>query len=96
MLIVVNLIYQFVFLAAPVQNKDNMFSLLALAWLFLLNLMLHLFPKLAGNNENQRQKISVIHKIKMKLHQLYYYILSMTFILLSMALIVLSFRMFRV
>jgi hypothetical protein len=92
-LIIANLAYQFLFSSIPTQpeNKEAMFSLLALVWLALINLMLNVFTQIP---ERKREKF-IFAKIKSKLHQLLYYLLSLVFICLSIALIILSLKMVR-
>ena len=95
LLIIANVAYQFVFSSMPAQPEDKgaMFSLLALAWLALINLMLHVFTQIPENKKNEQ---FVLTWIKNKLHQIFYYMLSLVFICLSIALIILSFKMLRV
>lgn len=94
-LILINLVYQFVFLESSMQadDKATMFSLLGLIWLVLVNLMLQIFIEIPEKTQGAR---SVLAWIKHKLHQMLYYILSFLFIGLSISLIILSFKMMRV
>ena len=95
LLIIANVAYQFLFSSMPAQpqNKEAMFSLLALAWLALINLMLHVFTQAPENKKNEQ---FIFARIKNKLHQLFFYLLSVFFIGLSIALIILSLKMLRV
>jgi len=95
LLIIANVAYQFLFSSMPVQpqDKEAMFSLLALVWLALINLMLHVFTQVP---ENKKKEQFIFARIKNKLHQLFYYLLSLVFIGLSIALIILSLKMLRV
>jgi hypothetical protein len=94
-LISANVIYQLLFSTASIQanDKGTMLSLLALVWLALINLMLHLFTQIPEKVTNTQP---FLIKIKNKLSQVFYTILSLVFIVLSIALIVLSFRMVSV
>ena len=95
LLIIANVVYQFLFSAIPAQPEDKgtMFSLLALVWLALINLMLNVFTQIPENKNNE-QPIHV--RLINKLHQLFYYMLSLVFIGLSIALLILSLKMLRV
>ena len=95
LLIIANVVYQFLFSTMPAQaeDKETMFSLLALAWLALINLMLHVFTQIPENNE---KNLFIITRIKNRLHQFFYYMLSLVFIGLSITLVILSFKMLRV
>ena len=95
LLIIGNVAYQFLFSSMPAkpENKEAMFSLLALIWLALINLMLNVFTQVPENKKNAR---FIFAKIKNKLHQLFYYLLFLIFIGLSITLLILSFKMFRV
>ncbi|MBL4941639.1 MAG: hypothetical protein JKY81_08240 [Colwellia sp.] len=94
LLIIVNLAYKFLFSSEPIQATDKaaMFSLLALAWLVLINLMLQVFTRIP---ERIQTKQSFFVRIKNRLHQAVYYVLSLLFIGLSLTLIILSIRMLR-
>jgi len=70
-----------------------MLNLLALAWLGLINLMLHLFPQIS---ENKKKEYSGFAKIINIFRLFYHYVLSVVFIGLSIAIIILSFKMLRV
>ena len=95
LLVIVNLLYQFLFSTEPsqIEDKGAMLSLLALVWLALINLMLNIFTQ---TPEKQQKEQSLIIRIKTKLNHMLYYILSLIFICLSIALIILSFKMIRV
>jgi len=95
LLIVANLVHQLLFSTMPAQpeEKETMFSLLALAWLALINLMLHVFTQIP---ENKTKEHFVFARIINKLHQIFYYLLSFVFIGLSIALVILSLKMLRV
>ena len=72
-LIIANIAYQlFSSMPAQAEDKETMFSFLALVWLALINLMLHIFTQLPENNKNKQ---SIIARIKNKLHQILYYML---------------------
>jgi hypothetical protein len=94
-IIIANVGYQFLFSATPAQpdNKAAMFSLLAIVWLALINLMLQVFTLMP---EKAHGALSILARIKCRLHSMLYYVLSVVFIGLSIILIVLSFKMFRV
>jgi len=94
LLIVTNIAYQLLFSTEHVQieDKEAMLSLLALAWLALVNLMLHVFTRVPENKENKQPLFT---RIKNKLHQWLYSILFFVFIALSISLIILSFKMLR-
>lgn len=95
LLVIANLLYQLLFSPEPskIEDKGAMLSLLALAWLALINLMLHIFAQVP---EKQQIKQTLFIRMKAKLNQGLYYMLSLVFIGLSIALIILSFKMVRV
>ena len=95
LLVIVYLLYQLLFLADSSKEGDKgaMLSLLALSWLALINLMLHIF---AQTPEKQQIKQTLIIRMKAKLNQGLYYMLSLVFIGVFIALIVLSFKMLRI
>lgn len=95
LLIIANVAYQLFFSTKSIQavDKEAMFSLLALAWLALINLMLRVFTQINENNENKQPFFT---RIKNKLHQWLYYVLSLVFIGVSISLIILSFRMLSI
>ena len=95
LLIIANVAYQFLFSSLPAQpqDKETMFSFLALVWLALINLMLNVFTQIPSNNKNEQ---FILTRIKNKLNRMFYYMLSLVFICLSIALIILSLKMLRV
>ena len=93
-IIIVHMAYQFLLVSEPSQPQDQsaMFSLLILIWLALINLMFQVFTRIPEKStKNQR----LFSRMKSKLHQGVYYILSLIFIALSVVLIILSFKMFN-
>jgi hypothetical protein len=94
-IMIVNVGYQLLFSETPAQpaNKDTMFSLLAIAWLALINLMLQVFTKTPDESQGA---LSILAKVKRRLHNMLYYILSVVFIGLSISIIILSIKMYRV
>lgn len=95
LLIIANLAYQLLFSSLPAHpnNKELMFSLLALIWLMLINLMLQVFTQMP---ESKKKAESIFARIKNKLHQLLYYLLFLLFMFLTIVLIILSFKMFGI
>jgi len=94
-LILANLVYQLIAPLGEIKDEGGgaMFSLLALAWVALINLMLHIFTRIPEKTGNRQ---SFFTKIKNKLHQCLYYVLSIVFLGLSVALLILSVKMLRV
>ena len=70
-----------------------MWHLLALAWLALLNLMLHVFT---GVVETKQKNMSLWARIKSKLQHGLMLFLSFIFIGITLAVILLSLRMWRI
>jgi len=95
LLIIANIVHQLFFPTIPAQaeDKETMFSLLALVWLALINLMLHVFTQLPENKVNEQHFFA---RIKNRLIQMFYYLLSLVFIGLSITLVILSLKMLRV
>lgn len=92
--IIANVLYQFLFIVEPSEfhDKKMMFSLLALAWLALINLMLQVFTRIP---DSKKTHTNFFVNVKNKLHQGVYYLLSLVFFTLSMTLIILSLKMLR-
>lgn len=95
LLVIVNLLYQFLFSTEPnrIEDKGAMLSLLALVWLALIHLMLNIFTQIP---EKKQKEHSLIIQMKAKLNYMLYYILSLIFLCLTLVLIILSFKMIRV
>lgn len=94
LLVMVNIIYRLVFAsqAVTLDNSVTMLNLLCLAWLALLNFMLHAF--LISNTENQPKR-TLLTRLKDKLNQWFEYFLAALFIGLSLTVIFLSIRMLK-
>lgn len=75
------------------ESSNLMLSLLALAWLALVNLMIQIFSQVPVV---LKSKSSFLARIKNRFHQGICYFLSLVFIALSIVVILLSFKMLRV
>ena len=94
-IIVTNIVYQLIFsdvLKATEPNK-LMLSLLALAWLALVNLMIQVYSSAPVASQS---KISLLARIKNRLHRGLYYALSFVFIVMSTVVIILSYKMLTI
>ena len=93
LLLVANMVRE---LLSPENSQDSfsaMWHLLALAWLALLNLMLHLFTRVIDVNIN---KLSFWARVKNKFQHWLMLFFTVVFISITFAVIVLSFRMWRI
>jgi hypothetical protein len=93
--LIANIIYQLIFSDIPstTESKVVMLNFLALAWLVLVNLMIQVFSQTPAISHI---KVSLLTRIKNKLHRCIYYFLSLVFIVISISVILLSFRMLRI
>jgi|ETNmetMinimDraft_8_1059916.scaffolds.fasta_scaffold40855_2 hypothetical protein len=93
-LIIANIIYRLAFLTqAELYNHSiTMLNLLCLAWLALLNFMLHAFVK---SPVDCSQKNSLLIRVKNKLHQYIEYFLTVLFIGLTFTVVILSVKMLK-
>lgn len=95
MILVAHLTYQLAFsvtLGAE-ESSNLMLSLLALAWLALVNLMIQVFSQVPVVLQ---RKSSFLTRIKNRFHRGIYYFLSLVFVAISIAVIFLSIKMLRV
>jgi len=94
LMVVANIIYRLVFAsqAVTLDNSITMLNLLFLAWLALLNFMLHAF---VTNTAESSQKKSLLMRFKNKLNQWFEYFLATLFIGLTLTVIFLSIRMLK-
>lgn len=94
-MLVANIMYQLVFSGMPssVDSNEIRLNFLALVWLALVNLMIHIFSRVPAVYQN---KMSFLTRIKNKIHRAFYYGLSLVFIVISIAVILLSLRMLRI
>jgi hypothetical protein len=93
--LVASIVYQLIFLDGPQAEESNkvMLSLLALAWVALVNLMIQIYSREPVISPS---KSSLLERIKNKLHRGLYSALSFIFIGMSIAVIVLSYKMLTV
>lgn len=94
-MLVASIAYQLAFSVTPsdAESSDVMLSLLALAWLALVNLMIQVFSQVPVILQS---KSSFLARIKNRFYRGIYYFLSLVFIAISIAVILLSFKMLRV
>ncbi len=95
LLLVSIIVYQLIFqpLSIPFQNSFANISLLVIAWLLLLNLMISIF----GHSPAKiTRTLSLFERVKVKLKQWMYILLSFVFIIMTFVIMFLSFRMLRV
>lgn len=94
-IIVASIVYQLVFSDVPKATESNklMLSLLALAWLALVNLMIQVYSSVPVVSQS---KISILARFKNRLHRGLYYALSFVFIVMSTVVIILSYKMLTV
>ena len=94
LLVIANIVYRLIFApqAVTLDNSITMLNLLFLAWLALVNFMLHAF---ATCSDESPQKNSLLTRIKNKLNQWFEYFLAILFVGLSLTVIFLSIRMLK-
>ncbi len=92
--LIASIVYQLAFSVVPSPAESNkiMLSLLALAWLALVNLMIQVFSRVPITVQS---KSTILARIKNRFHRGLYYLLSLVFIVLSMAVILLTFKMLK-
>jgi len=92
--LVASIVYQLFFSVMPSFAESNriMLSLLALAWLALVNLMIQLFSRLPIALQS---KSSILARIKNSFHRGLYYVLSLVFVVISIAVLLLTFKMLK-
>lgn len=87
-------LYQLAFSAVPSLSQSNalMLSLLALAWLALLNLMIQVFSRIPVALQNKK---SLLLRVKHAFHRGIHYVLLLIFVAISIAVLLLTFKMLK-
>ncbi len=92
--LIISIVYQLVFSAvpSPAESNEIRLSLLALAWLALVNLMIQFFSRVPIALQG---KSSILARIQNSFHRGLYYVLSLVFIAISIAVLLLTFKMLK-